>query len=225
MPASARLQAIRARVSQIERTAGAPASGGARLGFGLTLQNAMIEAGDSTAPPAGRAVPGGGPLVATSVVLDDGARHQHGIELHPADPTAARGRLQPPAELVGFGNGQIPADALAPVADTGHGLYGPAADALTALMDDAAAAGVTIGITDSYRSLPAQHDLAERKGLYGHGGLAAVPGTSNHGWGLSVDLALADPALEWMREHAWRYGFVEDVPREPWHWTYRPATS
>ncbi len=26
-----------------------------------------------------------------------------------------------------------------------------------------------------------------------------------------------------MRENGWRNGFVEDVPREPWHWTYRPA--
>lgn len=224
VPASRRLQAIRSRVSQIEQTAGAGATGGARLGFGLALQNALIDAGRQPSPTAGNAgsAEAGGPLVATSVLFDEGAHEHHGVHLHPADP-AARGPLQPPAEFVQFGNGQIPHEALSPVGDTGHLLYSPAAEALTALRRDAHAAGLTIGLTDSYRSLAAQHDLAERKGLYSQGGLAAVPGTSNHGWGLSADLALDGPALAWMRENAWRYGFVEDVPREPWHWTYRPS--
>jgi LAS superfamily LD-carboxypeptidase LdcB len=51
--------------------------------------------------------------------------------------------------------------------------------------------------------------------------LAATPGTSNHGWGLSVDLDLDATAQAWMRQNGARYGFVEDVPREPWHWTFR----
>jgi LAS superfamily LD-carboxypeptidase LdcB len=40
---------------------------------------------------------------------------------------------------------------------------------------------------------------------------------------MAVDLDLDDSAQAWMRENAWRYGFVEDTPREPWHWGYRPA--
>jgi LAS superfamily LD-carboxypeptidase LdcB len=87
---------------------------------------------------------------------------------------------------------------------------------------DAAAAGITIGITDSYRSYESQVELAGRKGLYSQGGLAATPGTSNHGWGLAVDLDLNPAAQQWMRDNGWRYGFVEDTPREPWHWAYRP---
>ena len=55
-------------------------------------------------------------------------------------------------------------------------------------------------------------------------GLAATPGTSNHGWGMSLDLDLDDEAQQWMRTNGPDYGFVEDVPREPWHWTYRPAS-
>jgi hypothetical protein len=43
-------------------------------------------------------------------------------------------------------------------------------------------AGVDIGVTDSYRSYDAQVDVARRKGLYSQGGLAATPGTSDHGW-------------------------------------------
>jgi hypothetical protein len=81
-------------------------------------------------------------------------------------------------------------------------------------------AGVDIGVTDSYRSYDAQVDVARRKGLYSQGGLAATPGTSDHGWGMSLDLDLDSRALSWMRANAGRYGFVEDVPREPWHWTF-----
>lgn len=135
----------------------------------------------------------------------------------------AYGPLAPPSELLVYGNGAVPTEALAQVGETNHRLFAPAANGLTALMEDAAADGVEIGITDSYRPLAVQERLAREKGLYSQGGLAAVPGTSNHGWGVATDLDLDGPALEWMRENGWRYGFVEDVPREPWHWTYRPA--
>lgn len=135
----------------------------------------------------------------------------------------AYGSLAPPPGLVVFGNGTVPADALAPVGDTNHRLWAPAANGLSALIDDAAAEGIEVGITDSYRPLAVQERLAREKGLYSQGGLAAVPGTSNHGWGVATDLDLDGAALDWMRENGWKYGFVEDVPREPWHWTYRPA--
>jgi hypothetical protein len=131
--------------------------------------------------------------------------------------------LQPPAELAGYGNGTIPAEALAPLGIGSHRLYAPAAASFQVMAADAADAGVSIGVTDSYRSYESQVDLAARKGLYRHGGLAAVPGTSNHGWGLALDLDLDADGQAWMDQNAWRYGFVESVPREPWHWEYRPA--
>lgn len=127
-----------------------------------------------------------------------------------------------PVELAAYGNGKIPASALAPVGTTGHRLWAPAAEQLTRLISDAAADGVSVGITDSYRTYDSQVDLAERKGLYKDGGLAAVPGTSDHGWGMAVDLSLDPSAQAWMRQHAGEYGFVEDTPREPWHWGYHP---
>ena len=83
------------------------------------------------------------------------------------------------------------------------------------------AEGVTIGITDSYRTYETQVDLVRRKGLYSQGGLAATPGTSDHGWGLAADLRLDASAQAWMRANAGRYGFAEDTPREPWHWAYQ----
>lgn len=136
-------------------------------------------------------------------------------------PTSTSGPLTPPAELVAYGNGRIPPEALTPIGVGSHRLYGPAAEAFQQLLGDAAAAGIEIGVTDSYRTYESQVDLARRKGLYSQGGLAATPGTSNHGWGLSVDLDLDATAQAWMRQNGARYGFVEDVPREPWHWTFR----
>ncbi len=127
-----------------------------------------------------------------------------------------------PLDLRSYGNGKVPASALQGLGVGDHRLWAPAADAFTRMKAAATADGVTIGITDSYRSYAAQVDVAERKGLYKNGGLAAVPGTSDHGWGLSLDLELDGRAQSWMRANAGRFGFDENTPREPWHWTFRP---
>jgi D-alanyl-D-alanine carboxypeptidase len=129
-----------------------------------------------------------------------------------------------PADLSMYGNGKIPTGALASIGN-GHRMWAPAAQQFEQLSAAAARDGVTIGVTDSYRTYESQVDLAERKGLYSQGGLAATPGTSDHGWGRSLDLKLDSSALAWMRENGATYGFKEDVPRESWHWTYYPPGS
>jgi LAS superfamily LD-carboxypeptidase LdcB len=130
-----------------------------------------------------------------------------------------------PTELVQYGNGKIPPSALEQVGDTRHRLWAPAADSLTQMMADAKKDGVTIGITDSYRPYAEQVDLAKRKGLYSQGGLAAKPGTSEHGWGMAADLDLNSKAQSWMQQNAARYGFVNNVSRESWHWAYKPKSA
>jgi zinc D-Ala-D-Ala carboxypeptidase len=133
------------------------------------------------------------------------------------------GQMPVPPELAAYGNGRIPSNALVPIGQGGHRLYGPAAEAWKSAVDAAAAEGVSLRVTDSYRSYDQQVDLAARKGIYSEGGWAATPGTSNHGWGMAVDADVSDPAtLTWIRANGWRFGFVEAVPREPWHWEYRP---
>lgn len=141
----------------------------------------------------------------------------------PGTPAASTGSWTSgvPSDLLAYGNGNVPREALASVGQTGHRLWAPAATALEQVVADAAKDGVTIGITDSYRSYDAQVDVAERKGLYTEGGLAAQPGTSPHGWGIAADLDLDAAGQAWMRANGGRYGFVEDTPREPWHWVYR----
>ena len=86
-------------------------------------------------------------------------------------------------------NGQLPPEALAPIA-SGQ-LEKTAAAAWNAMNVEARANGLQLvptGSKSSYRTYAQQQELYD---LYrsGRGNLAAVPGTSNHGWGLAVDLA------------------------------------
>lgn len=132
-------------------------------------------------------------------------------------------RLPPPPELAALGNGRIPSQLLQQLGFGfgSHRLWPAAARAFQNLYVAALKDGITIGVTDSYRSYEAQVDVALRKGLYKNGGLAATPGTSNHGWGLALDLKLTPAALAWMRANGPRFGYFEDVPRESWHWQFR----
>ena len=129
-----------------------------------------------------------------------------------------------PAGLAAYGNGKVPDQALSKVGDTRHQLWAPAPNALEGLVAAAKRDGVKIGITDSYRPYAEQVDLVRRKGLYSQGGLAAQPGTSDHGWGMAADLDLNGKAQAWVRAKGPEFGFHEDTPREPWHWGFQPRS-
>lgn len=107
-----------------------------------------------------------------------------------------------------------------------HKLNPNAAKAYNDMVAAAKAEGVQWGITDSYRDYEGQVDVARRKGLYKNGGLAAVPGTSNHGWGSAVDLKVksGDAAHTWLTQNAAKFGF-STIPREPWHWEHKASTQ
>lgn len=187
-------------------------------------QRVAALAGTPAAPvdrPGGTQPAGTGPTTSFAQVYG-AALERTSFAARPRSPEEADGPIAVPPELARYGNGRIPAAALTPIGIGNHRLWGPAAESFRQLLQDAAADGVRIGVTDSYRSYDEQVDLAARKGLYSQGGLAARPGTSNHGWGLALDLDLDDRAQAWMRQHGWMYGFVETVPREPWHWEFRP---
>jgi D-alanyl-D-alanine carboxypeptidase len=210
--------------------AGAVQSGGQGLATTTTVRTAPARTGVTTATtattgPTGltgttgttgptRPAPTAPPRVATAT--------PHAAVTDATASTASTGRLTSsgaPADLARYGNGRIPAAALTSIGG-GHRLWAPAAEAFQRLQAAAKRAGVHIGVTDSYRSYAEQVDVARRKGLHSQGGLAAKPGTSEHGWGKSLDLALGADAQRWMRAHAGAYGFTENVSREPWHWTY-----
>ena len=204
--------AIQARIAQIQSSfpvapTRSPAAGRFSAALSAAVETAQPAAATTTT--AVREPWSPGPFVATPA-----AAHTH-------THTSVVGV---PPDLAKYGNGKIPAAALTEIGG-GHRLWEPAAQGFKRMMAAAEAAGITIGVTDSYRSYEQQVDLAERKGLYSQGGLAATPGTSNHGWGKSLDLDLDPQAQTWMRANAEKFGFVEDVPREPWHWTYGAAKN
>ncbi|MGH8869611.1 MAG: M15 family metallopeptidase, partial [Actinomycetes bacterium] len=132
-------------------------------------------------------------------------------------------------DVSGYSNGQIPESALCPLwGAAGHLLTAPAARGFTAMSKEYAADfGSPICVTDSYRSYEMQVELYEAKP-----DLAAVPGTSNHGWARAVDLcggieSFGTVEHAWMKSHAPAYGWYHpDWARqgggreEPWHWEY-----
>jgi hypothetical protein len=128
-----------------------------------------------------------------------------------------------PVELLAYGNGRIPRELLTPIGIGQHRLWRTAAEAFKSMRAAAAAVGVSIGVTDSYRSYDQQVVLAAQKGLSRDGGFAATPGTSEHGWGLAVDVDVDRSGLAWLRANGGRFGFVEANGREPWHWEYHGA--
>jgi hypothetical protein len=108
-----------------------------------------------------------------------------------------------------------------------------AAERLTALSAEFEAEfGYPIPITDSYRSYGAQVTLA---GIKPH--LAAIPGTSNHGWGIAVDLGNPiaggnSTEYVWLRVHGPDYGWdnpswarLGGAKPEPWHFEFFAAGS
>ncbi|WP_051640241.1 D-alanyl-D-alanine carboxypeptidase family protein [Cellulomonas sp. URHE0023] len=130
----------------------------------------------------------------------------------------------------GYTNGNIPLDVLCPVAFApAQRLRCDAAEALGAM--NAAyrqAFGHDMVLSGSYRSLADQVSTRAAKG-----GLAAVPGTSNHGWGLAIDLgdgmdSYGSAQYAWMKANAVQFGWHHPTymdqggrgPHEPWHWEF-----
>lgn len=134
--------------------------------------------------------------------------------------SSGAGAIDPPAELLPYGNGRIPRERLALIGIGQHRLWGPAAQAFVAMRSAAGADGVRLSVTDSYRSYDQQVTLAAQKGLTKNGGWAAVPGTSEHGWGLAIDVDVDSSGMAWLKAHGAEYGWVQLTPREPWHWEY-----
>lgn len=132
-----------------------------------------------------------------------------------------------PGPWGGYTNGNIPPEALAALPFAPQHKMRP--DAAAAMTQMAAAmqseTGERLVVGNTYRSYAQQQAVAAEKGLYSQGGLAAKPGTSNHGWGMAADLNLSRTALAWMRANAHRFGYKEDTPREPWHWAYYPKQA
>ena len=129
----------------------------------------------------------------------------------------------------GYPNGRIPSAVLCPLWGTsGHMLRADAAAAFNAMSKKYAETfEAPICVTDSYRSYEEQVAVKAVKPT-----LAATPGTSNHGWGVALDLcdgvqSFGTRQHVWLQENAMAFGWFHpswaqaggSLP-EPWHWEF-----
>lgn len=116
-------------------------------------------------------------------------------------------------------NGKLPASDLAPIAQ--GQLRKDCAAAWNAMNVESRKNGLEIvptGSKSSYRTYAQQQELYQMY-LNGTGNLAAVPGTSNHGWGTAVDVA-TQAMRSMIDKIGAKYGYSKswsDAPSEWWH--------
>ena len=129
-----------------------------------------------------------------------------------------------------YENARIPMTALAKVAGTDFFMEPHAAAALRTMMNAAKNAGINLGIGNTYRDYDTQSSLYQAHVSGNHPAPVAAPGSSNHGWGLAVDLsAVTDQQFQWLLRNAKTFGFTnpwiegkgDRSSVEPWHWEYQ----
>ncbi len=135
----------------------------------------------------------------------------------PSSPTSASG---PSKTVEGWVQGRRTTVKVSYVG-SGEWMNTKCAGAYKDMLAAARRAGVNLGTTDGYRTYAEQSTLYKRYGS----GRAARPGYSDHQMGLSADISgvggYGTRAYRWLQANAGRYGFVNNVRGEYWHWTYK----
>jgi hypothetical protein len=137
------------------------------------------------------------------------------------------------AVVPGVTNGNLPISYLASTS-SGCVVYDEAMPSLKAMIAAAAKDGVTLKPLSCYRDYAGQVAARDEWCARGACQMAAVPGTSNHGWGKAIDfrdqsgeLTFDSAGYAWMKAWAGWYGWIHpkvmeadgSVP-EPWHWEW-----
>ncbi len=133
-----------------------------------------------------------------------------------------------------------------PTATTNNKMRSDAAKALETMYEDAKKEGLILAVNSAYRSYEEQQKIYDEYfRIYDEvtaASLVAVPGTSEHQLGLSVDLTSqsvidgqygvfgSTPEYQWVIKNAYKYGFILRYPsdkiditgiaNEPWHYRY-----
>lgn len=126
----------------------------------------------------------------------------------------------------------------------GNAITKEALDAYISMWQEAKNSELQLIINSSYRDYQEQEDVYKRfKASYGEreaDKVAARPGHSEHQSGLAIDVFEINnqstktfeesPAYTWLKENAYRFGFIERYPKEKeyltgysfesWHWRY-----
>jgi len=165
--------------------------------------------------------PAAAPLVASSLVPGP-------------EPASAAGAAAAAADgWGGYQNGYIPASALCaiPWQTVDHLRCDAEAKFVALNAVYKAKFGANICVNDAYRAYAKQVEFYK---LYGYP-RAAIPGTSNHGWAIAVDLGcgvgiFGNVRHDWFSANAPKYGFAQPTwamqngsNPEGWHWQYTGA--
>ncbi len=134
----------------------------------------------------------------------------------------------------GLVNGRSPKDKLVTIGSNHPGnragiLLAPAATSWEIMVRAAAADGVTLYASDTYRSWESQNSAYQKflRGERGPGIIVAPPGTSKHGAGLAIDmtdgrgiLSKGTAQWQWLSQNGASFGWY-GISSEAWHWEYR----
>lgn len=163
----------------------------------------------------------------TALVLAHVALVATACQVPPIDPANR------PRPVAGHTNGSLPANLLVEVTPQCQ-VYAPVAPYLRAMLDAAHRDGVRLQPVECYRPYELQFFWRWYWCTKGACQMAAVPGTSIHGWGKAADfrdqngsLTFSSPGFGWLQANAWRYGWnhpgwaAQGQPAaEAWHWEW-----
>lgn len=126
----------------------------------------------------------------------------------------------PGKRVKAYVNGSARTISVVPVGN-GQYMQADAAKRYKAMLAAASRDGIRLSSTSGFRTMDQQQALWNRYGA----GRAARPGYSNHQNGISMDIGgvngYGTAGFSWLKKNADKYGFVNDVPGEWWHWTFR----
>lgn len=156
-----------------------------------------------------------------AVLAVSGCTVGSGSSINPINPANR------PTTITGYTNGQLPTSQLYVVNSTCT-LYRPTVGSFEGMVAAARRDGVYLSAAECYRNYAGQ--VYERNYWCGVGicANAAVPGTSNHGWGKAVDLRDQNGSLtwnsvgyKWLVAHAGAWGWNHPGGvNEAWHWEW-----
>lgn len=134
-----------------------------------------------------------------------------------------------PTPIAGQNNGKLPPSTLLTVSTSCRTEVNAGRD-LQKLLTDARRAGISLSPAECYRDYAGQVYWRNYWCNLGRCQMAAVPGTSIHGWGKAVDFAnleFGTPAYRWLEANGWIYGWNHPGWAEPgrssaeaWHWEW-----
>ncbi len=218
------------------------------LGIGLF---GMLKSKGSTAEPSPTAEPASEPVSTVEPTEEPVIEETPEPTMDPSVFTDTNSLLVVANKKHRLPEGYVPPDLVTPEISQVQActMRAPAAEAIKAMAEAAAADGVTLKISSAYRGEDYQRQLyngySASYGTATADTISSRPGYSDHQTGLAADFVEQDGSMNginfnqnfentdsgiWLRDHAHEYGFIMRYPKgkqditgyayEPWHFRY-----